>query len=64
METEEEEEEESDCVLSCGFQDDISGLEGALNKVSRARERPDSLALEDKVIFRKGCLEQKIKASR
>lgn len=49
MET--EEEEESDCVLSCGFEYDISGLEGALNKVSRARERPDSLALEDKVIF-------------
>lgn len=49
-ETEEEEEEESDSALSCGFQHDISGREGPLNKVPRARERPDSLALEDKVI--------------
>lgn len=49
-ETETEEEEESESAFSCGFQHDISGLEGPLNKVPRARERPDSLTLEDKVM--------------
>lgn len=49
-ETETEEKEESDSALSCGFQHDITGLEGALNKVPGARQRPDSLALEDKII--------------
>lgn len=49
-EEEDEEEEESNSALSCGFQHDISVPEGPLNKVPRARARPDSLALEDKVI--------------
>lgn len=48
----ETEEEESDSGLSCGFQHDISGLEGLLNKVPRASARLPGLALplEDKVI--------------
>lgn len=48
METEEEEESES--VLSCGLEYDISGLEGQLNRVPRARDWPDSLDLEGEVI--------------
>lgn len=51
METEEEEEEKgSDSVLSSGSEHDISAVEGLLNKVPGARNRPDSLSLEDKVI--------------
>lgn len=49
METEKE-EEEADSVLSCGFGYDISGLEGALNKVPRA----DSLAAEGNFLKRLG----------
>lgn len=49
-ETETEEEEESESAFSCGLKYDISGLEGPLNKVPEARERPDSLSLEAKGI--------------
>lgn len=52
METEKE-EEEADSVLSCGpttGEDDISGLEGTLNKVPRA----DSLAVEGNFLKRLG----------